>query len=660
MDIINQSIGTKKERDRYTEVMHHYRMSQEDLDSRKHDWDKKDELFQSYIDENKWPYASTIFVPLTFTSLYEKQARLIGGKPRGRLIPREGGDILKAKINNEVLSFQWDDSSRVEDLSMIAKWAMMDLNARKYGASFALVKWRYETNYKGEVIYDGPTMQVINSRDALGNPGYSYIKNWFQVRSYSTIKDLERINDVSKVKPIYKNIGLLKKIITGKDSGSILLSGGDQRDSNYIPRTRTIRGLQDYLGKDEAPDFKVVEIITEYRADRVIVFAPKHGIILRDDPNPYEHGQIPVVQLKYMAIDDDLYGLSESDPTDKIQKGINALSSQYVDAANMELYRILKVGKGVQMDTLEWGPGKKWRMNSPSDVVPLEQSSAISSQFTNAYSILTSMFKEGMGETSAAFSTMQPGSKDKTATEIRSLETTRSVRDNFNQIFLSEAIQKQTMLWLSMNKQFIFSDPEKNHIALSVVNRDVLKDFMDMGLNDEDLDLSDEELYMHETSILEGQVPEIQGKYKYPVNINGVTKPKLEIDERNETGTLYIEKSDMDGYYDYIVDVEPMRSNNSLEERRALNEAIGLMLNPQALSLLQQENKKPKLSELLVSLFDLSGLKGADKFFEAMETGNEPADMAQAQTNGQPTQPNQEIRFDAGGVGESSAGGFPS
>jgi len=434
--------GTKKEQALFTEVVQHYEMAEEDNSARWTDWDSKYELFRSYLDENNWPYSSLIFIPHTFQAIFEKMARLNGGKPRGRLIPREGGDVIKAMVNNELLDFQWDEAGRVDHTPMVEKWSRMDLQTRIYGASFAIAKWRYESDSEGETRFDGPILKVLNPKDSLPNPSYSSVKNWFQYRDYPTIAELERVNDVSKEKPVYKNIKLLKKAVEENAR-----AGGDTRDMNWIPRGRELQGLPDYLGRDETPEFKTVEIVTELRDEKIIVFAPNHGVILREDVNPYAHKQIPVVQLKYISIDDDIWGLSELEPIEKVQKAINSLSSQFVDAVNMDLYRILKVRPtGVQMQTLEWGPGKKWLMNSPDDVVPLETNLASVGEFVNVYSVLTGVLKEALGETSAAFSSLQPFGTEKTATEIEEGQLTRSVRDNYNQVFLGEAIKQQMML----------------------------------------------------------------------------------------------------------------------------------------------------------------------------------------------------------------------
>ena len=147
------------------------------------------------------------------------------------MVPREGGDTLGAKINNELLSFQWDENERVDNLPMLAKWALMDQNARKYGASFALCKWRYERQLKKtkskdgkeEVksvpFYDGPDFKPLVNRDVLANPSYSTIKGWFAYREYVTLNELKNVNDAARSKPIYKNLDILRDSLAKEGEG---------------------------------------------------------------------------------------------------------------------------------------------------------------------------------------------------------------------------------------------------------------------------------------------------------------------------------------------------------------------------------------------------------------------------------------------------------
>ena len=434
--------GTPEEQKRFSEVVEHNIMAKEDLEARIPDWDKKDILFRSHIEETNWPYNAMVFDPRTFTAIFEKSSRLLGNKPRGRMVPREGGDALGAKINNEILAFQWDEVERLGS-PMLARWHLMDMNARKYGASFGLAKWHFERRaVDGQQVtyFDGPNFRPLVNRDCLPNPSYSEIKNWFQVREYLTMRELQEVNDAARGKPVFKNLDILRQVLSSGETG---YGKGDYRSSNWVSKNLSIKGLQDFLGRDAV--FPTIEVTTEYRPDRWITFAPKHGLILRDIENPYQHGQIPIVILRYYPIDDDLYGLSEIEPIEKLQKAVNALINQYLDSINQSTNRILKVRPtGVQMHTLEFAPGAKWLMTDPtSDVLPLEFSATGVAEFANTYRFMIGAMQEALGESSAAISNLVPGESRRTATEIRDLSFARSARDNFNQVFLAEALKKQ-------------------------------------------------------------------------------------------------------------------------------------------------------------------------------------------------------------------------
>ena len=617
--------GTEEERDLFTEVRAHYDMSIEDLDTRLRDFDKKDELFRSHIVESNWPYSSLVFDPRIFTAIFEKTARLLANKPKGRLVPREGGDALGARICNELLDFQWDDNERVDAMPLLAKWALMDMNARKYGASFALCKWHYERRIKpgkkegegkSDTFFDGPNFKPLTNRDCLPNPSYSTVKNWFQHRDYVTLQELRNVNDAARGRPVYKNIDILA------DKLSKERAAGDTRASNYLSRNKSIKNLEDFLGRDVA--FKTVEVVTEYRNEKWVTFAPKHGVILRDIPNPYDHGQIPVVMLKYYPIDDDIYGLSEIEPVEKLQKAINALVCQYLDAINISLYTPIKIrSTGVQMHTLKFGPGEKWIMNDPStDVVPFELGSAGVGEFVSTYRFLVSALQEALGETSAGGSNAVAGESDKTATEIRDTANQRSARDNFNQIFLAEALKKQMMFWHKMDAQFLFSDPREQVKVIRIVGKDAIRYFEKVGLGGTSVQESTIDLLS--SPEFEGMNidPSTLATETYPVDTSQGTLPKFTLEEGGEVGHLLVEPDDLSGSYDYIPDIESMALPNEGDLINAKREMITIVQDQVVGAALAQEGYKIKAKELIEDYFEQLGLKDADKYFEKLQGGS--------------------------------------
>jgi len=652
----------RKEEDVFFEVQHHNQIGFDETEKRSTgtgrigsiSFDEADELFRSYIDEENWPYDALLFDPRVFTFIFEKTSRLVASKPKAHLIPREGSDILGAKVNNVLLDYQWEQATHGG--TMLQKWALMDINARKYGASFALAKWRYEKDGNGTVVFDGPDMQVLNNRDFAHDLTSTAIENanWIQVRQYVTFNELERVNDVNRNKPIYKNMEQLRYAIgkVGTGNKSTRGGGGDTRSTNWISRNREISQLEtDPVGKDVV--FKTIELVTEYRKDRWITFAPKHGVVLRDIKNPYGNYEIPVTMLRYYVIDDDLYGLSEIEPVKGLQKAVNAILCQYVDEINQNLYSPIAIGPGVRQHTLEWGKGARWIMNNPlTDFRLVESKSNAAQFFNNTYSVLIAAMMNALGESSLGISNLQPYQQDKTATEVKALTLQRNARDNYNQLMLSEAMKRQLMLWHTMNQKLIFSDEKKKYFAVRIVGRDALKYFKEKGLGDKmlpdeavkamgifanELGIRPEELQDKGIDVEKMQFP------KYPINTaEGEGKynfvPKLELTEGEEVGKLYVEPEDIKGMYDFAVDVQSMTVTADEERRQARQTAVSLLVsNPNILMLLQQEGVKPKFKELFISWLDDLGFSDAERYFE--QAGQAPAMGGQgAEAGGQSIQ----------------------
>lgn len=618
--------GSEQERKTFSEVFNHYTLADEDLRVRIRDFDKRDLLFRTHIEKSNWPYKALFFDPRVPTILWEKAARTFANKPRGRMSPREGGDALGAKINTELLNFQWDDNERVDSLPMLVKWIMMYINAKKYGASFGLAPWHFQRQVnpktkKASVFYDGPNFKPWNNRDVLHNPSYSTIKNWIQLRGYPTFGELTDVNDAARSKPIYKNLDILRDLL--KREGK---QGGDNRASNYVIKDKTIKGLQDYLGRDEV--FKTIEVVTEYRPERWITFAPKHGLILRDIPNPYDHGQIPVVQLKFKQVDDDIYGLSEIEAVEKLQNIINAVGSQYLDAINMSLYAPLKVRNhngAVQMHTLQFVAGAKWLMNDPAtDVMTHQQAITGVAEFLNTYRTLVSALQEAMGESSQGISNISPGSQNKTATEIRDTAVSRSAMDNFDQVFLGEAMKKQAMFWYKMNQQFLFSNPNEQQKIIDITGKDAIRYFQTVGLDGEGLDDAGIDMLSDPNVAGTSVIPEDLMQPLFPVKTPDGMGTKFTVEEGGQSGKLVVEPDDLAGNYDYIPDIGSMGSDASESEIKAKGDFLSRVTGidpttgqPTGIAqMMAQEGKKIKATDLLVDYAEDIGFKNADQYIE--------------------------------------------
>ena len=635
----------------FNEVKRHYDDAFNDTDQRKireDGFDDVDKMHRTYINPDTWPYQAVIADPRTFTFITEKDARLFANKLRGRMEPREGGDVLGAKINNELISFQWDNDNYSG--TQLGKWAMTSQRTRKYGAGFKLEKWRYEKR-DGKCVFDGPSSRALANADCGPDPTATCIEdcNYFDVREWVTFQELEAVNDASSTGPIYKGLKELKESLIRESTKS---KGGDRRDNRRQSISKQLLGLPDAIGDDRV--FKTIEIVTEYRRDRWITFAPKYGIVLRDIDNPYGNNEIPIVMLRYYQVDDDLYGVSEVEPVMKLFKANNAFLSHAVDEANLKLMTPLKIrASGVRMHTIEFISGAKWIMNDPAtDVVPYETSSNNLQQFTQIYSTLVAAEQEALGESSLGVSNI-PGplsGTDKTATEVRQVSTEQRARDNFNQIFLAEAIQRQVMLWHTMNQKMLISKKDKQGYVMRIVGKDAIEFFKEQGLDGQGL--TDESIQLlaenPEMDVNEMTTP------LYPVNEGEFgQESKFQLDQSGRAGTLIVEPKDLKGNYDYIADVESMALGALQNEKAGKQKAVELLMNnQQAVALLAQEGYKVKVKDLLVDTFEDAGFKDADKYFEQLQ----PNPMEGGQIDPTTGQPIQGAPVNGAGAGASAQG----
>jgi len=618
--------GNKSEQKTFDEVSTHYHLARNDLDSRigrKNGFDDADKLYFGVLPDD-WPFQAKIFDKRLQTVVNEKDARLIGGKPKGRFLGREGSDEIGAFVFNELYNFQWDDLSRV-GLPLIVRWALMSQQARRYGISFAVCKWLHKERNSKE-IFDGPDFKVIYGRDALPNPAYSEVKNWFQYREWVTLVDLETQNDTSpSINSKWKNLEKIREIFSQTET----VGKGDSRSASYTIKAKTLRGITDSMGQD--PVFRVFEIIHELREDHWITFAPRLGIILRDISNPYNHSEIPVIALRYNPILDDLYGVSEMESGSDNQRAINALLCADIDAIVTDLYPPLMINPaGVKMHTIEFKSDAKWLMTRPGqDVQRMQTSTPGVREFVDAYALLVASLNNTLGETTAGFSSLQPLGEEKTATEVRETAITRNVRDNYNQIMLAEALKKQAYFWLEMDKQFLFKNPQQQVKVIRIVGRDAVTFFQSLGMN------------KYQTDELGNILPD--GGPKFPVTLaDGTIIPQFEPSIAGQQGDLYVTKKDLSGIYDFIPDVESMQVASEQQMEAKLNIALQLLTNSTIVQLMAAEGKKPRVTELLIKLLETTRvIKNAEQYFENIPNQEQSAvpgaivPLQEGVTNGQ-------------------------
>jgi len=624
-----------------SEVQIHYADWTEDRDirmTRDNGWNDSLDAFFGRLPDN-FPYDSRVVDPRLRTTIIEKKARLTNSKLRGRTVPREGTDIIKARIQNALLDYQWDNAN--DGGSMNYKWGNMDQDTRLFASCFGLTKWKYEEDDEEKVLFNGNEFDWLDVRD-VGLTHGDNVRNakWVQVSEWLTMDELENENAVPG-KPKYKNLNELRDAVENTTQ--------DRRDSNYQSRIKSLKGLTDRLGDDDA--FPVLEIVTEYRADRWVKFSPRHNVLIQDIDNPYKHHKIPMVQLKYFPLSDDPWGEAEVESVLPLWRAIQYTLNGYLDTMNIHMKPPLKVvGGQVRMETIEYAPDAVWIVDRLDSVQEHSGSGEPLKYFQTTYSSLVSAFNTAMGDSSQGVGGVDPFNPEKTATEINKTQDQQNVRDQDNQSSLSDAIKDMMMMWISNNQQFLFANEGMHEYVMKIVGEKEFGFFKRSGLDEELLDHEAAQTIADTIGQADGDISDAMlqemmnaGSFpKYPIIENPeekdpdkiLVKPKMRLDDTGTEADLSLVPEDLDGVVDYIPDVKSM-STGANDEMRKAREAAAEMLfnNPTVLQLLQQEGKKPNATEILKEIFEENGSRDPERFFSNIET----PDGGAAEANG--TQP---------------------
>lgn len=657
----------KKKPDILDQCQQHYSDWTEDNDTRNTRDGGRNDVIDAYNNKlpTNWPYLSKVVDPRIRTTLLEKKGRLTNSKLQGRLIPREGGDQLKSKINNAILDYQWDSANHGG--TMNAKFGEMDMDSRMFGSSFAYVRWCYEEE-DDKVIKNGNELTVLDPNDVGIDPNCGNVRDarWLQMREYVTFEDLEDENDFPG-EAKYNNLDSLKESLTNASQNT--------RENDYQARNLMLKGLQDRLGRDKA--FPVIEIVTEFRPDRWVTFSPKYNLVLRDIANPYKHHSIPFIQLKYYPLLNDPWGESEVECVLPLWRSIQACICGYLDSMNLHMNPPMKVVEGgVKMETLQWGPQAVWLMNRLDAVQEFSGSGEGLRYFQSTYTALVSAFNQAMGDLSQGVSRVDPFNNEKTATEVKATLQQQNVRDQNNQLYLADCINDMMRMWLSNNKQFLFADPDMNKFVLRIVGKDMFSYFKRSGLDEMTIpdeammkikeiidikpDMSPEELeQLTEASKVPlhpiDQTPEIKDETRKQYST------KLEVNEMGDSAEISIVPEDLEGTYDYEADVQSMALGAANDQLKVLNNALTMLTSPVIMQLLQNEGVKPNVKEITESIFALSGLKDSDRYYSPIAPApSVPEDMGQPGLPNLSTPPTQGGEQMVGPQGLPNPGGVPN
>jgi hypothetical protein len=362
--------------------------------------------YQFYLDPSKNPYVSKNYIPKVHDAVERLTAFLVARDPSLTVIPQGEADSDLAKFMSKLIDFQWGQTMDMKP--KIQKWVKA---AILFGTGISKVCWRTKTEMKkvrkevdvnmmGEeqepiktttkekvVTYDDPHFEPVHIFDFYIDPLAPSVEAAKSVihRTIVSISELKK-------NPAYKDVDKVKP------QRNVYYNNTKDKDSSAITNTFDIDNTT-----SEPNTLDVVEVLERWTDERVVTIAnPNDPVILRDAPNPYEHGMKPFVSINYKSnpFPNRFYGVGAVEQILQVQKTMNSLTNQTVDNAKLILNNMFKLRRGANINKKQTTskPGGYIEVDDMDDVQPLPTPDLKGSAF-NLYKQLDIEFQQSTGVT---------------------------------------------------------------------------------------------------------------------------------------------------------------------------------------------------------------------------------------------------------------------
>lgn len=313
-------------------------------------WDRFYKMYRSYLEPANYPWQSNLWIPYSFSTIETLAPRMVANKPKVDIMPRTEEDKEFAKLQSDLVNFQWDKMKMQTILPDVVKEMLM------YGTAIVKVGWKTDRQYKevkedvdetmpelGKVeveeevtLYDGPVVELVDLYDLFVDPKATTIDNARWV-IHRTMKPLSHLKQLQK-QGIYKNVALV-------ENTKLTLN---ENDKSQRWSTIDLSTPVDELGEGDS-DKRMVELLEYWEDDHVCTVANRE-IIIREDENPYKHGKKPFLRVVDQSVPHEFYGIGELEPIESLQYELNNRRNQRMDNVTLALNRMWKVKNGANVD----------------------------------------------------------------------------------------------------------------------------------------------------------------------------------------------------------------------------------------------------------------------------------------------------------------------
>jgi hypothetical protein len=389
-------------------------------------WDELYKMFRFKKLKSR-PGRANFYIPQAFSNVETVFPRMTSKRPRIQVKPVGPEDVQPAFVMGKLIEYAWE-KLRIDET--IARWVKGSLI---YGTGIIKVTWKKETasnNKRKPIIddngnitgyedikssrlkYDDPVVTNLDIRDIyIDLDAVDIDSARFIIHRYWATKEEMQRN------PNYKKNDL-KLIQYGKENEHIR------------------RGLTEITRNDDKKD--MAEVFEYWEDDRLVVVAS--GVVLRDEPNPFDCKKKPFVVLVDQIDDQSFYGIGEVEPIEGLQKELNTLRNQRMDFNNITLNPVWKVlpNAVTDLNDVQFTPNHKIQMNTgdPNALAPVVMPQAPQTSYKEEDSIRLDLqtitgvtdYSRGsdaakMNDTATGISLIQEAANERFKAKIRNMVT---------------------------------------------------------------------------------------------------------------------------------------------------------------------------------------------------------------------------------------------
>ena len=424
-------------------------------------------------------FRNNVSVPLLYSVIWSDVARkmntsfasndvvdVFGYGPEDAPVARKNKILLNAQLKDAEVYDKAIDLITSADIygTSIAHvgWKFVQREvARREGFNGPLSGKRFERVVTDDVVlFDGPNFDLIDIIDFFPQPNVPRASDlgWVVVRYTKSLQEVEQMVEDG----IFLESGLTKIKIAGlraETEKSLLENTGTIRHGNQQPGLLRKDKFANPIEFLELWDLDVPRgMAKDDRPSRVITVA--NGVaLMRDEPNPLEHGQLPFVIYRALPDPHFLFGPGKVEMAEKLQAAASRLSSQKLDTLDLfaDPAFYINSSAGIEMRNMFMRPGRIFEGDAPPGeaIMPISPDLRGTQNLYNEIEQLWSWLQQSTG---IIEDTVQGGgaSSRQTAREFLGRQENVSIRLLLeSRIFEETCLEKIVQQFIGLNRQFL-------------------------------------------------------------------------------------------------------------------------------------------------------------------------------------------------------------